>query len=65
MNSIFPFFVSLNEFTTFINSFNITISDDTLLICYFIFSFANVYFILTILKIAIKLFKKIIRLLVR
>ena len=67
MSSIFPFFVSFDSFKIFVDSLssNILITDDCYVISYFIFSFANVYFIISILKLCIKLFKKIIRVLCR
>lgn len=60
--TIFPFLISYDKITTFLLNLsnNMPVSTDTAIICYILINFINIWFIIKILEIFIKTFKKII-----
>lgn len=61
MISIFPFLISYTSIKTYLNNIsNTVLSNETITIAYILINFINIWFIIQILKIIIKTFKKII-----
>lgn len=61
MISIFPFLINYSKVSNYMNDITqVQLPDSTIAICYIMINFINIWFIITILKLILTTFKKII-----